>query len=95
VSKVTSKLQVTIPKAIAQELGIKPGVELNWILAGSAVRVVPADQEARSGSVELRRKHFDEATNRQKRREKLARRRKGAKDRGWRREDLYLRGRSR
>ena len=31
-SKVTSKLQVTLPKAIAQAHGIRPGDEIEWDL---------------------------------------------------------------
>ena len=32
VTRVTSKLQVTIPKAIAQRYGIEPGEEIEWLL---------------------------------------------------------------
>ena len=41
-AKVTSKLQVTIPKAVAEQFGIRPGDEVDWVPAGEAVRVVPA-----------------------------------------------------
>ena len=37
--KVTSKLQLTVPKAIADQYGIKPGDELEWIPAGESIRV--------------------------------------------------------
>ena len=40
-SKVTSKLQVTIPKAIAERYGIAPGDEIEWVPAGESIRVVP------------------------------------------------------
>ena len=40
--KVTSKLQLTVPKAIADQYGIRPGDELQWIAAGEAIRVIPA-----------------------------------------------------
>jgi AbrB family looped-hinge helix DNA binding protein len=40
-SKVTSKLQVTVPKVIADEAGIKPGDELEWTTAGRAIMVTP------------------------------------------------------
>ena len=33
-AKVTSKLQVTVPKAIADHYGIRPGDEIQWIPAG-------------------------------------------------------------
>ena len=93
-AKVTSKLQVTIPKVIADKFGIKPGAELDWIPAGDAIRVVPASRERPEEDRELRLRLFDEATARQRRREKGAGKRVSAKDRGWKREDLYRRGRA-
>ncbi len=39
--KVTSKLQVTIPKALATQLGIKPGDRLEWEMLGRALQMVP------------------------------------------------------
>ena len=33
-AKVTSKLQLTVPKVIADEYGIKPGDQLDWVPAG-------------------------------------------------------------
>jgi AbrB family looped-hinge helix DNA binding protein len=41
-ARVTSKLQVTIPKVVAEQFGIRPGDEVDWVPAGEAVRVVPA-----------------------------------------------------
>ncbi len=38
-SKVTSKLQVTIPKVIANQYGIKPGDEIEFLPAGESIRV--------------------------------------------------------
>ena len=92
---MTSKLQVTIPKAIADQFGIKPGAELDWIASGDSIRVVPAASQGPAEDRELRLKLFDEATARQRRREKRASKRPAAKDRGWKREDLYRRGRAR
>ena len=40
-SKVTSKLQVTIPKAIAEQYGIKPGDEIEFRPAGETIRIIP------------------------------------------------------
>ncbi len=37
--KVTSKLQLTVPKKIADKYGIRPGDELEWIPAGPSIRV--------------------------------------------------------
>jgi bifunctional DNA-binding transcriptional regulator/antitoxin component of YhaV-PrlF toxin-antitoxin module len=39
VPKVTSKLQLTVPKVIAEEYGIRPGDELEWTPAGESIRV--------------------------------------------------------
>ena len=33
-SRVTSKLQVTIPKEIARRYGIEPGTDVEWLPAG-------------------------------------------------------------
>lgn len=39
-SKVTSKLQVTIPKVIAEQYAITPGDQIDFVPAGEALRVV-------------------------------------------------------
>jgi len=90
-SKVTSKLQVTIPKAIADQFGIGPGNEIDWIPAGDGIRVIPTAKKTGAEDTELRLRLFDEATARQRRRESAGKRRR-PKDRGWKREDLYRRG---
>lgn len=92
--KVTSKLQVTVPKAIADRYGIKPGDEIEWIAAGETIRVVPAGRTTPTIDVELRLKLFDAATERQRRRQAHRRVTRVPKDRGWRREDVYRRGRA-
>ncbi len=90
--KVTSKYQVSLPKALADRLGIAPGDEVDWRIAGTELRVTPASTRTRL-SVEERLKLFDAATLRQSKR-KRPRSRKGG-DRGWTREDLYDRDRTR
>ncbi len=100
---MTSKLQLTVPKAIAVEYGIRPGDELDWEPAGDVIRVIPPRAEARqerSMSVEERLRLFDRATRRQQHRRVMDRKlrkglRKGLQDRGWTREELYTRGRPR
>ena len=94
-SKVTSKLQVTLPKAIADRFGIRPGDQIEWETAGDAIRI---HLPSRTGSLDraARLKLFDQGTQRQREREA----RQGAPsrsggDRGWKREDLYDRGRPR
>jgi AbrB family looped-hinge helix DNA binding protein len=99
-AKVTSKLQLTVPKAIAEVYGIRPGDELEWTPAGETIRVVPARQLKHSLhklEIEDRLRLFDQATERQRRREtglRKARSRpaKPPASRGWKREDLYRRG---
>ena len=104
-AKVTSKLQLTVPKAIADEYGIKPGDELTWVPAGDFIRVILGNSQPRKHrlSGEERLRLFDEATARQRRREASVKKVEIPPERpwkpheiarGWRREDLYTRGRS-
>jgi AbrB family looped-hinge helix DNA binding protein len=95
-SRVTSKLQVTVPKLIAERYGIRPGDEIDWVPAGDAIRVVPpAQRTPRSKDSRARRLAlFDQATERQRERQRGQTRRRRAADRGWHREDLYGRGRA-
>jgi AbrB family looped-hinge helix DNA binding protein len=93
-AKVTSKLQVTIPKALADQLEIRQGDEIEWIAGGDALRL----RHSRSGSrdsVEERLRLFDEATRRQRRRGKKSKAPRERLGRGWTREELYRRGSSR
>ena len=93
-SKVTSKLQVTLPKAIAQAHGIRPGDEIEWASAGETIRVQPRKKQRATGDIKARLRIFDQATERQRRRQRRGRPETTA-DRGWTREDLYDRGRAR
>jgi bifunctional DNA-binding transcriptional regulator/antitoxin component of YhaV-PrlF toxin-antitoxin module len=90
---VTSKFQVTVPRAIADEYGIKPGDEIDWVAAGDVIRVIPPERQTEESGTEARLRLFDQATKRIKDRK----RRGGAPSsrRGWKREDLYTRGRAR
>ncbi|HET8540661.1 MAG TPA: AbrB/MazE/SpoVT family DNA-binding domain-containing protein [Anaeromyxobacter sp.] len=89
-AKVTSKLQVTVPKALADRFGIAPGDEIEWEAAGDAMRIVPARRKP-GASVASRLKLFDQATARQRDRDR-ARRVASGRGRGWSREELYDRG---
>lgn len=90
-SKVTSKLQVTIPKVIAERHGLRPGDEIKWISAGDTIRVEPAERR-KPLSIPDRLKLFDGVTKRLRRRKW----RGGVpKHRGWTRAELYERGRAR
>jgi bifunctional DNA-binding transcriptional regulator/antitoxin component of YhaV-PrlF toxin-antitoxin module len=93
VAKVTTKLQVTVPKALADRYGIAPGAEVEWQPAGDAIRMVPMKRR-RADDPGLRLKLFDQATERQRRRNKSGPR-GTARDRGWTRDELYSRGRPR
>jgi bifunctional DNA-binding transcriptional regulator/antitoxin component of YhaV-PrlF toxin-antitoxin module len=88
-SKVTSKLQVTIPKAVAEAYDILPGSELRWVPAGDIIRVEPPNAATRSKlPLQKRLALFDQMT---KRIDKLPPVKPLAPDegRGWTREDLY------
>jgi AbrB family looped-hinge helix DNA binding protein len=97
-SKVTSKLQVTIPKAVAEAHGIKPGSEIQFESAGDSIRVTTVREEGvkyetSPFDLAFRLRLFDEATERQKAREAAQLERVGSNtDRGWTREELYQRG---
>jgi AbrB family looped-hinge helix DNA binding protein len=84
-SKVTSKLQVTIPKAIADRHRVRPGDEVRWVSAGDAIRIEPSGP-SEVLSVAERLRLFDAATRRLRRKKW-----KGSPpgDRGWTRAELY------
>ena len=95
-SKVTSKLQVTIPKAIAARYSIAPGDELEWEPAAEFVRVVPTKRRKHAPNATARLRLFDAATKRQRAREAdTPTRAHSPSGRGWTREELYERGGSR
>jgi bifunctional DNA-binding transcriptional regulator/antitoxin component of YhaV-PrlF toxin-antitoxin module len=99
-AKVTSKLQLTLPKAIADQYKIRPGDELDWLPAGETIRVGkrsrPNSRRADVASIEQRLRLFEEATARQEKRNAAFRKKHGhvtePSSRGWTREDLYDRG---
>lgn len=98
-AKVTSKLQITIPKLIADDYGIAPGDDVEFMPAGDSVRLVPAGGRRVSVprlSQKKRLRLFDAVTARQREREKHMRMPTARRDgRDWQREDLYTRGKSR
>lgn len=93
-AKVTSKYQVTVPRTVADRYGIRPGDDIDWVPAGDVIRVIPHGRDAMSQNRELQLAVFDQATERHRKRPSV-RAAKRPEDRGWRREDLYKRGRSR
>jgi len=90
-ARVTRKLQVTVPKAIADQFGIRPGDEVEIVPGEGSLRIVLPIEATRYG-IEDRLRLFDLATQRQRDREKGQSRPTSAPTRGWRREDLYTRG---
>ena len=93
-SKVTSKLQVTIPRRIAEEFSIKPGDDTEFVAAAEGLRVVTAARpDAATLSVAERLRLFDEANARQRQRQAgMQLPANPPTDRGWTREELYTRG---
>ena len=93
-AKVTSKLQVTLPKAIADQYGIAPGDEIEFQAAGDVIRIVPPRARARTArlTLEERLRLFDAATERLRRLQSSIPAAESGTGRGWKREDLYTRG---
>lgn len=96
-AKVTSKLQITIPKRLAEQYRIKPGDDVEFVPAGDGIRLVPAQsRSADELSVEERLRLFDEATARIREHQQHLRvtgERPAGRD--WTREELYTRGKPR
>lgn len=93
---MTSKLQLTIPKSIADRYGIRSGDQLEFVAAGDTIRLIPADAASPAINVEERLALFDAATERQRARQASTPRGiEAPADRGWTREELYVRGRPR
>lgn len=88
-ARVTSKLQVTIPKAIAQRYGIEPGTEVDWLAAGEAIRVVPPSAHPRAADRGRRLALFDAATARELERARSWIGPEAPARRGWTRDELY------
>ena len=87
--KVTSKLQVTVSKALAAELEIRPGDEVDWAVSGNGLRVTRSRDRRQPLDLATRLRLFDQATDRQRLREHNAQPIRPGSDRGWSREDLH------
>jgi AbrB family looped-hinge helix DNA binding protein len=102
-SKVTSKRQVTLPKAIADRYGIRTGDSLGWVPDGDHIRVSVGNRSTPPPlTAEERLRLFDEASAR---RDSLQREGAAcgpvapadsdrAAARGWTREDVNERSRA-
>jgi AbrB family looped-hinge helix DNA binding protein len=93
-AKLTGKLQVTIPKRIADKYGLTPGDEVEFRAAGGGIRVVKASGDNVASAAE-RLELFDRATARQRARQRGAAPSGESSGRGWTRDALYDRGRAR
>lgn len=90
--KITSKLQITLPKAIAERFGLKPGDDVDFVPAGEVIRLEPRARSAGTFARETRLDLFDQATARQAARD-ANRPRSADAGREWTRDELYDRGR--
>lgn len=91
-AKVTSKLQVTLPKRIAEAHGIAPGDDIEFVSSGPLIQIHTSANKAAQLqlSKEERLRLFDQASQRQRAREADADWLLEQKtDRDWQREDLY------
>jgi AbrB family looped-hinge helix DNA binding protein len=88
-SKVTSKLQVSVPKSLANQYGIRPGDDLEWRAAGDVIHVIPPGQDVSDLDRQQRLWLFDQATTRQQKRDADKPRLEESADRGWSRDELY------
>jgi len=88
-AKVTSKLQVTIPKRLATRFGIRPGSNIQWEDGGEVIRIRPHVPKLKKRITPDRRlQMFDDATLRQRQRDLCASHAVAPDDRGWSRESL-------
>jgi asparagine N-glycosylation enzyme membrane subunit Stt3 len=79
--------------AVADQYNIRPGDHIDWAAAGEAIRVVPGNKPTVSADSKSRLHWFDLATQRHQQRTAAHKTRPAGK-RGWKREDLYQRGRA-
>ena len=93
-AKVTGKFQITLPKALVDQCGIRIGDELELRPVGGSIQIDRRLAPDRTRLGHERLTHFDRATKRQQARQ-AARSVQPARSRGWTREELYVRGRTR
>ena len=95
-AKVTGKFQITLPKVLVDRCGIRVGDELELRPIGRSIQI---DRRTTRDASQLHRDrlaHFDRATTRQRaRKRKRVRQLVQTRSRGWTREELYARGRTR
>lgn len=85
-SRVTSKLQVTLPKAIATQFGIHAGSEVTFEPAGNVILLRPGATSGEALTLEQKLAIFDAGSARAR---AISPSGPEAADRGWTREELY------
>ncbi len=95
-TRVTGKLQITLPKRLAQAFGIRVGDEVELVASGRHIAILPPGSVPQTVPVEDRLREFDQATERQRQREQRDARTMAepGQGRGWTREGLYDRNRA-
>jgi bifunctional DNA-binding transcriptional regulator/antitoxin component of YhaV-PrlF toxin-antitoxin module len=93
-AKVTGKFQITLPKVLVDQCGIRVGDELELKSIGQAIQIERRNTAGATRARHERLNHFDGATKRQAAR-RVPSGLRAARSRGWKREELYVRGRSR
>lgn len=88
-AKLTSKFQLTLPRAIAAKVGLKPGDEIDCEPAGDIVRIRSKTRTRVQGrTITDQLMLFDLATERQRYREHSSVL-SHPTERGWTRDELY------
>ena len=92
-AKVTGKLQVTLPKRLAEQHGIAPGDEVRFESVAGVIRMVPAGTPPDVLGMDERLRLFDEASLRVSQRSReLLEMTAQSSGRRWTRDELYERG---
>lgn len=92
-AKITSKLQVTLPKRLAEKHGIAPGDEVQFQSVAGVIRMVPAGTPPDLLGLDERLRLFDDASRRiSQRLRQLSEPTVKPAGRGWTRDELYERG---
>ena len=87
-SRITSKFQLTVPRAVAERAGYRAGDEVEFEATGEFIRVRHKAREQRSSATD-RLVLFDLATERQVYRQRAIQKLASPADRGWTRDELY------
>ena len=91
--RITKKLKVSIPKVLADQLGLRPGDDVAWERTADALRMQSPGRPGPRGrlSKEERLRSLEAAFARQADQQRHAAPLPMSEGRGWRREDLYER----